>query len=83
MSVPRVDPKFTLNKLQKAADKFRDAGYAYWEAYCKSGRDGAVVWVEMDDGSLVVFSRGEYRQQIVGNIERLGPITTFGSMKDD
>jgi hypothetical protein len=82
MSIPRRDPTFTMKDLAKVGDKFLAAGYAYWEAAHKAGIEGAVIWLQDTNGRMVVFTRGEYSQQIVGNIERLGPVKQFGAMQE-
>lgn len=61
MSIPRRDPTLTVKDLKKTADAFGAAGLAHWEMAQKTGLcDGAVVWVQNEDGSLVIFTRGEY-----------------------
>lgn len=80
MSVPRKDLNFTVADLKKAADKFHAAGKAYWEAAHKAGIDGAVVWLTMDDGSLLIFTRGEYEHVLMKNIHEVGgPSISFGA----
>lgn len=85
MSIPRRDPSLGVKDLKKSANKFRDAGLAYWEMCHKTGLvDGAVVWVQMDDGSMVIFTRGEYAQELRAAV-RDGEIKSFnlgGNNKD-
>lgn len=84
MSIPRRDPNFTMKDLQKAAEKFRDAGFAYWEAMNKAGvPSGAIAWVKSDDGSLVLYTRGEYLDVLLTNIPGIGPTTFFGGGAED
>lgn len=83
MTIPRRDPNFTMKDLAKVGDRFLEAGYAYWEAAHKAGISGAVIWLEGEDGRCAIFTRGEYKQQLVGNIERLGPTRSFGAMTDE
>lgn len=83
MSVPKVDPNFTLDDLRKVAAVFTEAGFAYWEAAHKAGMHGAIMWVTSEDGAMVLYTRGEYQQQILNNIARTGPTTSFGAMKAD
>ena len=77
MSIPRVDPKFTKSDLQKSAKKLVKCAYEYWKDAHKAGISGAVVWVKTGDG-CVVFTRGEYLNQIMENIEQPGPVIEFG-----
>lgn len=83
MSIPKRDSTFTTKDLDKAAEKWLAAGHEYWIAMNKAGMGGAVVWVNDTDGFGCVYTRGEYCQQIVQNIERLGPTHYFGCMKDE
>ena len=80
MSIPRRDPNFTMADLQAAADKWMDAGYEYWVAAAKAGINGAVIWVADTDGRMSVFTRGEYRQTILQNIDRMGQAREFGKV---
>lgn len=57
--------------MGRAAARLLDAAADYWRAYRSAGFDGAVVWVASDDGKLVVLTRGEYRQTIMANVDRL------------
>lgn len=79
MSIPRRDPSVGTDQLKEAAEKFRDAGLNYWETGHKSGLvEGAVVWLRMDDGSLTLFTRGEYSDEIIAAVRRLsGPTTSY------
>jgi len=54
----------------KAAQDVIDAMYRFFEL--NRGR-GAVQWLEDHDGKVVIFTRGEYRGQLMENIDRLGP----------
>jgi len=76
VSIPRIDPSVTIGDLQAAADRFRDAGLEYWEMLHKceaTARNtaGAVVWLTDADGSMVIFTRGEYRERLMMNIDRI------------
>lgn len=79
MSLPNRDPNFTLADLEMAARKFAEAGHAYFEACCKAGMSGAVIWLLSTDGSLVLFTRGEYRDVLMRNIQEIGPSRFFGT----
>jgi len=80
MSIPRQDPNFTEEDLRKAGVKLLDAGYEYWEAVHKfNGKlGGAVIWLESADGRVVIITRGEYRQQLMSGVDKLGnPVHMF------
>ena len=50
-----------------------DAAKEYWEEYQKVGKREAVVWLQGDDGALVMFTRGEYAKELkatINNLER-------------
>lgn len=48
-----------------------EAAHDYWSAYKRAVGGAAVVWLEDDYGRLVVFTRGEYRDEILWNITPL------------
>jgi hypothetical protein len=77
-----TDP-LTIEDLQKEATLFLEAGRRYWQVANKFQNYGAVIWVQDTAGFGVLYSRGEYSQQIIQNIERMGPTTHFGALKDD
>ena len=59
------------NKRMEAGAALLRAAHAFWSACHEEGQHGAVQWLEGSDGELVVFTRGEYRQQIMSNIHVL------------
>lgn len=83
MSIPKIDPKFTVKALAKAGEEFLEARLRYWEAAHKAGIGGAVMWLTAENGAMVMYTRGEYRQTILANVYRLGPTLEFGAMTDD
>jgi hypothetical protein len=48
-----------------------EAAYEYWQEYQKVCESAAVVWLNADDGHLLVFTRGEYTRTIMECIEPL------------
>jgi hypothetical protein len=58
--------------LNVAAEKLLEAAHAFWLEHRKRAGPRAVVWLEDASGHLVVFTRSEYRSQIMYNIQ---PIT--------
>jgi len=41
------------------------AAYDYWECHQKEAGGGAVVWLEDNSGHFVLFTRGEYKEEIM------------------
>ncbi len=48
-----------------------DAGAAYWEEYQRVCDAGAVVWLEMDNGHFLLFTRSEYKDELMACISSL------------
>lgn len=69
-----VDPK-----LKVAADRLLEAAMAYWVEYKRVTGGSAVVWLTDSDGRMVVLTRGEYRRELMRNIETLrqDPVRSF------
>lgn len=57
--------------LREKADALLIAAMEYWDEYHRKGLSGAVVWVRDTEGRMVVLTRGEYRDQLMQNIENL------------
>ena len=84
MSIPRIDPSFTTEDLSKVGDAFLEAGRNYWEAAHKAGMNGAIIWLTSVSGELVMFTRGEYRETLLINIDYVGgPGRSFGASGDE
>ena len=61
-----------MDDLRKAAgQKLLDAAHDFFKACRQEGQEGAVQWLTGALGELVIFTRGEYRQQLMRNIESL------------
>ena len=73
----------TMEELNEEAKLFLAAGMRYWKAAHKAGIGGAVIWLKDTNGFGCIFSRGEYCDRMVANIETQGPTKYFGAMKDD
>lgn len=54
--------------LRDYADSLIKAGHDFWKACNREAGGGAVRWLSCDDGTLIVFTRGEYRDTIMENI---------------
>jgi len=61
----------TENPLHAKAEVLIKAASDYWKEYQKQSGTAAVVWLDTDCGHFVLFTRGEYRQQIMGVVDSL------------
>lgn len=55
--------------LKDRAQALIAAGQAYFNVMRERGLAGGCVWLTAMDGSMVVFTRGEYRERLLWNIE--------------
>jgi hypothetical protein len=58
-------------KRMKTGQKLLDSALEFWKACQQEGQHGAVQWLEGSNGELLIFTRAEYRAQLMANIERL------------
>lgn len=49
----------------EACDALLHAAHAFFDSERANGMRGAVKWLQGDDGSLVIFTRGEYKKQLM------------------
>lgn len=63
---PAQDPSEMT--LRDYAEAFFKAGHDFWKACRRDAGGGAVRWLSCDDGTLIVFTRGEYREAIMGAV---------------
>jgi hypothetical protein len=76
--------KMSMDELNEVAAEFLAAGRKYWEAAHKAGIGGAVIWVSDTADGLVLFTRGEYRETLMRNIDYLSDnVRYFGAGKID
>lgn len=75
--------KITVEELKAEAALFIAAGKRYWDKAQSFGLGGAIIWTQDLDGFGVVYTRGEYRHQIMYNIDALRKPVHFGSVQDD
>ncbi len=73
----------TLKELDEECALFLAAGKRYWEVMYRAGHGGAVIWCKDTDGFGCIFTRGEYTDTLMQNIQRLGPTVHFGEIKDE
>lgn len=57
------------NELQSAAEKLLEAAHAYYKIMQKKDLAGGCIWLTDKDGAMVVFTRGEFKNQLLHNIE--------------
>ncbi len=63
-------------KRMKAGQKLLDAAHEFWNTCHDEGQYGAVQWLTGSRGELVIFTRGEYRGQLMENITKLSEFET-------
>ncbi len=59
------------SELYKRGQELIAAAHSYWQEYQKHFRRSAVVWLEDEGGSAVVFTRGEYKREIMSAVEQI------------
>lgn len=58
-------------KMIELADKAQLAAYKYWQEYQKTFGHAAVVWLKNNEtGHLLIFTRGEYSEQLLAAIPK-------------
>jgi len=58
-------------KRMVAGQKLLDAAQEFWNACQEEGQYGAVQWLEGTNNELIIYTRAEYRQQLLSNIHGL------------
>ena len=58
-------------KRQATAQRLLDAAHEFFSACHEEGQYGAVQWLTGTTGELVIFTRGEYRDRLMANIQTL------------
>jgi len=61
----------TQKTLRECALSLSQAGHDFWKVCQKEDGGSAVRWLELTDGTLIVFTRGEYRQELLNGIDRI------------
>jgi hypothetical protein len=56
------------DKRKAAAIRLLESAQAFWEACAIEGQYGAVQWLEDCDGRLLIYTRGEYRQELMSQV---------------
>ncbi len=64
--------------LRDYAEDLVDAGHDFWKACEREAGGGAVRWLSCDDGTLIVFTRIEYRDEIMAHVRGYkAPVVVF------
>ncbi len=58
------------SELYLKAQALLKSAYEYWQEYSKLGEPSAVVFVEANDGHFVLFTRSEYKSDIMRVVSR-------------
>lgn len=69
---PSAAPAEPSDERREAGQALLDAAYAFWTTERKSGQPGAVKWLTGSGGELVIYTRGEYRDTLMRNIDKVG-----------
>jgi hypothetical protein len=56
---------------QVAGQKLLNTALEFWKACHAEGQDGAVQWLTGSNGELIIFTRMEYRDQLMKNVHSL------------
>lgn len=56
------------DELKTKGQALLNSAYDFWKVHKSICGPRAVVWLEDDSGHFVLFTRSEYRNQIMGNI---------------
>lgn len=76
---PAETPKPEDLGIKETGDRQCDTGtflltaaQEFWNACHQSGQYGAVQWITGANGELLIYTRGEYREQLMENIYKFG-----------
>ena len=90
-------PAAAPNELQQFEDDFEETGdkkedactfllraaEQFWYACRGAGEQGAVKWLRGDNGALLIYTRGEYRETLMRNIDALPAAQQGGELLQD
>jgi len=64
------------SELQKAGQNLLQAAHDYFKVYQKELGSSAIVWLEDDSGHFVLFTRSEYKSDIMSRVSyhQQGPV---------
>ncbi len=55
-------------RLYEKGRALLEAAYDFWKDCHENGQTGAIRWLEDDKGHILIFTRGEYKSQLMENI---------------
>jgi hypothetical protein len=58
-------------KRKAAGTRLLEAAQEFWDACHEEGQHGAVQWLEDTNGKLIIYTRAEYRQQLMKSVHEL------------
>ena len=59
------------DELREKAEELLEVAFDFWSLHRNIGGPRAVVWLKSDDGRVVVFTRSDYLETIMRNIQPL------------
>lgn len=62
MMIPKGSERY------KTAERLLEAAHDFWKACNKEGQPGAIQWLNGSNGELIIFTRFEYKDQILQNV---------------
>lgn len=68
------------SRLYAAAQQLIDAANQYRQTYLEQAGGGQILWITTTDNSLIILTKGEYRQALLDNIiaiQKQEDLTTF------
>ena len=60
------------SKRHETAEKLLETAMEFWIACNDEGQYGAVQWLIGETGELIIYTRGEYKDRLMENIDKLG-----------
>jgi len=61
----------------KLAENLLEAAYAFWKERTKNGCGAAIQWVSNTDGRTVIFTRSEYNDTLMRNVDFISDTKYF------
>jgi hypothetical protein len=68
--------------LRESADQLAKAGHAFWSTCREEAGGGAVRWLDFSDGTLIIFTRGEYRESLLAGVHDIPGIPVMRFQDD-
>ena len=62
----------TCDEHFDASNFLLNAAQEWWEASKRANVHGAVKWLDSEEGALLIYTRGEYKDALLENIHKLG-----------